>query len=224
MSRGLDQSVLLLGGVRHRSKVPRTPGKDTVSDRTSKWNPTQFVAVRDAINSIIAGMVVGVNETASAEQILTLTVTLANGTRSVTFSPEQRVVLYVAPAAASASDCEWSRTDCLLPFKRVHTDRGAVECAGARAVRVLLCCEALGAYAFGGKIYGPDRPQEHPAIAQVGGPKVVRWRLQMQPLEYTATACSVYGSRQPSEAATQLGWDRPGQNGVAAPPPDRGRW
>jgi len=92
MSRGLDQSVLLLGGVRHRSKVPRTPGKDTVSDRTSKWNPTQFVAVRDAINSIIAGMVVGVNETASAEQILTLTVTLANGTRSVTFAPEQRVV------------------------------------------------------------------------------------------------------------------------------------
>jgi hypothetical protein len=29
---------------------------------------------------------------------------------------------------------------------------------------VLLCCEALGAYAFGGKIYDPDRPQEHHAL------------------------------------------------------------
>ena len=40
---------------------------------------------------------------AARSVVLTLTVTLANGTRSVTFAPEQRVVPYVAPAAASAS-------------------------------------------------------------------------------------------------------------------------
>ena len=84
------------------ARTPDQTDRVTVSDMISKWDSTQLAAVRDTINSIDAEMAVDGNETPSAEQISTLTVRPANGTRSVTLAPEQQVVPYVASAATSA--------------------------------------------------------------------------------------------------------------------------